>query len=405
MRSAEENVSHLSEHLCITEKFLNAGYQQCTHCVMDTIGDKDIKFDRLGVCNYCHEYKILEERSVIKGEDGEKALMKHVALIKKLGRGKQYDCILGISGGVDSSYLALLCKNQGLRPLLVHFDNGWNSELAVKNIERIKNYTGFDLYTYVMDWEEFRELQRSYLKASVIDIEVPTDQLIFCALNLIARKFKVKYILSGWNTVTEGVMPPSWQYRQKSDSSNLMSIHKSFSSMRLTKLPILGFWSRIANTLVYGIKTISLLEFVAYNKANVKEQLVKELGWADYGGKHYESVFTRFYQGYILPAKFKVDKRKAHLSTLICSRQITKREAILALANDPYDSKLQKEDFEFVSKKLGFTVDEMHQLIKAPIKSHYDYNTDDSSWQLYFRLVKVLSPLDTVFKFLRRPSF
>lgn len=374
-------------------------YQQCTRCVMDTIGDNDIYFNDEGICNYCTGYAELERKTVLKGEEGLKAFRASIDRMKKDGAGRKYDCILGISGGVDSTYLAYLCKRENLRPLLVHFDNGWNSELAVKNIENILKHTGFDLYTYVMDWEEFKDLQRSYLLASVIDIEVPTDQLIFGALNSIAHKYHIKYILSGLNTATEAIMPPSWNYSKKYDSRNLRSIHRAFSKKKLRKLPLMGFWNSLFNQVFWKVQTVTLLNYVDYNKKEVKDIIHKELGWTDYGGKHFESVFTRFYQGYILPVKFNVDKRKAHLSNLICSGQLTRKEALEEMRKPTYDTELQKQDKVYVAKKLNFTQEEFEMILRARPISHNAFESDDKLWNIYFGVIRALKPIKPVIKF------
>lgn len=360
---------------------------------MDNDGDAEILFDHNGICNYCHAYEEMEKQTVFKGDAGKQKLKAAVESIRKDGKGKPYDCILGVSGGVDSSYMAYLAKKEGLRPLIVHFDNGWNSELAVKNIENIISVLGFELYTYVMNWEDFKDLQRAYFKASVIDIEVPTDQLIFGALVKLARKYKIKYILSGWNTVTEAIMPKSWSYDRKSDAHNLLDIHRTYSKKKLRNLPIMGFWNSMWNLVFYKIEIIPLLNYIDYNKKDIKDFLMQNLGWKDYGEKHYESIFTRFYQGYILPRKFNVDKRKAHLSTLINSKQITKEKALEELTKLSYDPVLQQQDKEYVIKKLEFTPQEFEEIMQASPRSHYDFKTDLILWQRYYAALKLFGPV------------
>jgi len=341
----------------------------------------------------------LESQCVLRGVAGEQALRDNITGIKKAGQGKRYDCILGISGGVDSSYLAYICKKEGIRPLLVHFDNGWNSESSVRNIQNIIKYTGFDLYTYVMDWEEFKDLQRAYIQASVIDIEVPTDNLIIGALYRIAQKKGINFILSGWNTVTEGIMPPSWNYRKKSDGRNLRSIHRSYGCRKLTKLPVQGFWNSLKSRYLYDIQSISLLEYLPYNRKEAIELLQNEMHWENYGGKHYESVFTRFYQGYILPVKFNVDKRKAHLATLICSGQMSREDALIELKAPPYPVELQARDKVYVAKKLGFTLEEFETLLNQPAQSHSLFESDDELWSVYFRILRTVKAITQPLKF------
>ena len=355
-------------------------YQQCTRCVLDTTSST-IFFDEKGVCNYCHAFdrqmkKFITIDPVIK----QNQLNQIINYIKKVGKNNQYDCIIGLSGGVDSTYMAYLAKQLGLRPMAVHFDNSWNSELAVKNIENSVSKLQLDLKTYVIDWQEFKEIQLAYLKASVVDIEVPTDQLIFAALNKIARQNNIKYILSGANIVTEYGVPLDWAYRNKSDQTNLLNIYKQFGNgKKLTTLPKFDFYTRYFYNQVYGIQTLSLLNYVDYTKEKVKQVISSELAWQDYGGKHFESVFTRFYQGYILPKKFNVDKRKAHLSALICSGQITKQEAVKELDSNTYDNRLQEEDKVFVIKKFNLTTSEFDAIMNAPRVEHDFYGTELAS--------------------------
>ena len=256
--------------------------------------------------------------------------------LKSDGRGKRYDCLIGLSGGVDSTYVAWLAKQHGLRPLAVHLDNGWDSELAVKNVENIITRCGFDLFSLVIDWEEFRDIQLAYLYASVVDIEVVSDHAIFASMYKLAKEHNTGYILSGTNIVTEFIMPPSWLY-DKMDYSNLKDIHYRFGKKKLNTYPYFDFRKHVYYNSVLGLSPISILNNVPYNKKEVKEIIQKELGWRDYGGKHYESQFTKFYQAYILPEKFHIDKRKAHLSTLICSGQMTRTEALQELEKPLYE--------------------------------------------------------------------
>lgn len=350
----------------------NRAYQQCSISVMDTIADPNIQFDAKGICNYYYEYLDAEKQFVYKGDSGKDKLNEIVDQIKREGQGKKYDCITGVSGGVDSTYLALQAKKLGLRPLIVHFDNGWNSELAVKNIENIISKLGFDLYTLVVDWEEFKDLQLSYIKASVVDIEVLTDHAIMGTIYRLANQYGLKYILSGNNIVTEHVLPSHWIFN-KSDDINIRDIHAKYGKVPLKTFPFFSFKERRYLTNVIGIKTIPLLNYMPFDKNEVKETIIRELDWRDYGGKHYESVFTRFYQGYILPVKFKIDKRKAHLSNLIFSGQLTKEEALEDLKKPIYNIEQLRTDKEFVLKKFGVTEQEFDELMKLPRKEHRDF--------------------------------
>ncbi len=364
---------------------------QCNKCVLDTTVS-DINFDEHGVCNYCYNFQRLAEITIFRPiEQRTRELNVMIDRIKKAGLNKPYDCLLGVSGGVDSSFLAYKAKEWGLRPLIVHFDNGWNSELAVKNIETILKKLQFDFRTYVMDWEEFKDIQLSYLRSSVVDIEVPTDHFIFGSLYRIAAKNNIQYILSGANISTEGINPRPWIFSPKTDLVNLRAIHRKFGSGRIRKLPLLGRYHKYFFEKVFAIKTIDLLNYIPYKKEEVKEKLKTELGWRDYGGKHYESVYTRFYQGYILPGKFNIDKRKAHLSNLICTGQISKEEALQELSLPTYSDVEQMQDKAFVAKKLGIGEEEFHQIMQAPRADQYSFGSEySSSFEAKFRLFRYL---------------
>jgi N-acetyl sugar amidotransferase len=366
-------------------------HQTCTRCVYDS-SIEGITFDQAGLCSYCQKYDKLAARFIdIPQEQKQQQLNTIVSKIKRLGSNKPYDCILGLSGGVDSSYLAWLAKDLGLRPLVVHFDNGWNSEMAVKNIENIVNKLDYDLETYVFNWEEFRDLQRAYFKAGVVDIEVPTDYLIFAVLNKIASKKGIKYILSGYNYATEFGMPKGWNISNKFDNENLKDIHQRFGNVRLKNFPTFGRYQIFYYEKILGIETAPLLNYITYVKKDVKAFIAQELSWQDYGGKHYESIFTRFYQGYVLPKKFGIDKRKAHWSALICSGQATKAEALADLEKAPYPVELQQEDYEYVSKKLGFLKTEFDEIMQAKPVPHDFYKTENENdllWRLYKSAMK-----------------
>lgn len=376
------------------------GYRQCSLSVMDNIADPDITFEKNGICNYYHDYKIAEQRMVFKGSEGAAKLSDSISRIRRRAKAGDYDCVLGLSGGADSTYLAYLAKREGLKPLIVHFDYGWNSEIAVKNVENAVNRLNFDLYTYVMDWPEFKDLLRSYFLASVLDLDVPADHMIFGALFKVAKKYNIKTMLSGHNVVTEHVLPRTWNYN-KFDIVNLRNIHRKFGTKPLRNLPALGLWQTAYYQLVLNIESVQLLNYVDYNKSEVKKIIQKEVGWTDYGGKHHESVFTRFYQGYILPEKFHIDKRKAHLSNLIFSGQLTREEALQDLKKPAYDADLQKEDKIFVAKKLDFSPSEFKAVLQRPNVSHEFYGTDKNQRRLYFKLMRSLKPATSLIKKIR----
>lgn len=378
-------------------KFIPNNYKQCEITVMDNIADPNIRFDKEGICNYYYEYnKLVNKIPWFENSDLKKKKYEETIRKLKSSNGK-YDCVLGISGGVDSTFLAYLLKQEGVNVLLVHFDNGWNSELSVQNIHNIVEKTGFDLETFVMDWEEFKDLQRAYFRASVLDLEVPTDHMIFGSMYKIARRKGITYIISGNNVVTEWLLPKAWYY-PKFDYKNLINIHSRFGEMKLKKLPALGVWHQAFYQLVLGIERIKILDYIDYNKSAVKEIIKSELGWKDYGGKHYESIFTRFYQGYILPKKFGIDKRKAHLSNLILSGQLTKKMALEELSKPPLDAQLATNDKSYVAKKLGFTEEEFEGILSLPNVNHHVYGNDKDDREKYFKMMKLLKPLTRLLK-------
>lgn len=387
----------MSDDRWIDKKFIPENFQQCSLTVMDNIQDPNISFDEKGVCNYYYEFQDLKKQLPWLS-DAELQKQKYTATINSLkNSGKKYDCVLGVSGGVDSTYLAYLLAKEGVNTLLVHFDNGWNSELSVQNIQNIVEKTGFDLETFVMDWEEFRDLQRSYFEASVLDLEVPTDHMIFGSIYKIANSYGLKNIISGNNMVTEWLLPKAWYY-PKFDLVNLVNIQKKFGTLPLKKLPKLGVWQHAYFQLVKGIENIKILDLVDYDKAQAKATIKSELDWIDYGGKHYESIFTRFYQGYILPKKFGIDKRKAHLSNLILSGQMTKEEALVELSKPPMEESLAKADFEYVAKKLGYTNEEFQKILELPNIDHSVYGNDHHERKKYFKMMKMLKPISRLLK-------
>ena len=372
-------------------------YRQCTVTVMDNIADPDISFDAEGVCNYYYEYRRAAADQVLEGNAGKEKLESLAAEIKKAGKGKEYDCLIGLSGGVDSTYVAYLVKQLGLRPLAVHLDNGWNSELAVKNVENIIKKLGIDLFTLVVNWEEFKDLQLAYLKASVVDIEVVSDHAIFATMYKLAKEKNIGYIISGTNVVTEYIMPPSWLY-SKMDFANVKDIHMQYGKRKFKTYPTFDFKKYVYYSGILKLIPVSILNYVPYNKEQVKELITKELDWRDYGGKHYESVFTKFYQAYILPQKFKIDKRKAHLSTLICSGQLTKEEALAELEKPLYVANELKSDTEYVLKKLGLSADEFAAIMQLPIRSHQEFKTDKHLKAGYMKLLEKTAGLRKIFK-------
>jgi N-acetyl sugar amidotransferase len=361
----------------------------CKKCIMNNVNDPDLVLDSEGICNHCRNF----EKAIAlipKGDTAKKYFDNSIAEIKAYGKGKKYDCLIGISGGVDSTYLAYLAKQNGLRALMVHCDNGWNSEISVQNIEKLCAHTGYDLYTLVLDWEEFRDIQLSFFKAGVVDIELAYDYALIATSFKAAIKHNIKYILSGHNIATEGTyMPKSWR-QDKEDIINIKAIHGQFGKVPFKTFPKFSFIKQRMMNRRFAYKT--LLNYVHYNKEEVKKIIAKETGWVDYGQKHYENVFTRFYQGYLLPEKFKINKRQYHLSVLVQSGQISREQALAEDRLPLYDPEKLKHDKEYVIKKLGFTEKSFDEYMKAPIKKHSDYPTLQKYWDVYFKMVKVLKP-------------
>lgn len=348
-------------------------YQICSRCIMDT-SDPDIVFDEVGVCSHCHGFKKKLSTESYLAAKVPGALEKIAGEIKAAGKGKAYDCVIGVSGGVDSTYVAYLAKSIGLRPLAVHLDNGWNSELAVSNIEKVLQKLDIDLYTHVLDWEEFRDLQLSFLKASTPDSEIPTDHAILGLLYKAAASNGIKYILSGSNVATESCAVPAWS-QGHSDWGYIKGVHKKFGTKKLRTYPYYGALRFGRYMLLHKLRWVAILNYIDYKKQDALELLKNELGWRPYGGKHYESVYTRFFQGYILPKKFGFDKRRGHLSSLINAGQMSREEALLEIEKSDYPEALQKQDLEFVIKKLGLSREDFEAIMKAPPKKFSEYRS------------------------------
>lgn len=356
---------------------------------MDT-SDADITFDDHGVCNHCHHADAGVGKYTFAGNQSGERLAALAEMVKK-GRGKgKYDSIMGMSGGIDSSYVAYLAAKLGLNPLVVHFDNGWNSEIAVSNIKKIVQKLGFDLYTYVIDWEEFRDLQRSYFKASVIDIEMVSDHAIFASMFKIAKEQGIKFVLSGTNFRTEHTMPKSWYWR-KQDLVNLKAIHGTYSDKKLKTFPTLTTLRfQASKKLGFGQQYIELLNNLNYSRGEAMDTLGREFDWTYYGGKHYESVFTKFYQAHVLPTKFGVDKRRAHFSDLIHNGELTRMQAMADLEKPCYEEAALASDKAYVLKKLGFSIPEFDQIMRESPRLHSDFNTDQWLVDLMLKVKKLL---------------
>ena len=360
----------------------------CSRCIMDETA-KEITFDENGVCNFCHNYDNVLVNDVHTGKGGEEKLEKLIEKIKLKGKNSRYDVLIGLSGGVDSSYVAYVIKKKyGLRAFAVHLDNGWNTELAVANVEQIVKRLDIDLSTYVLDWKEFRDIQTSFIKSSISNIEIPTDHAIWALLIKTAGKMKIPYIIAGNNVVTESIMPESWLYGSK-DSKLIKSLHKKFGKVKMKTYPSLSTIDYVDYLLVRGIRWVPILNYIPYNKAEAKQTLIDELGWQDYGGKHYESIFTRFFHAYYLPVKFGYDLRKSYLSALICSGQISREEALEEISKPPAPKEMLERDRDYVIKKLGLNEDEFELILKSPNKTYADYPNNESLWKRFNRIISI----------------
>lgn len=362
-------------------------YQICTRCVMDS-RVKDVKFDSNGICNYCTDFlnntkHILQKDPIVQKKDLEIFIEK----IKKNGKGKRYDCIVGVSGGVDSSWAIVLAKQLGLRPLAVHMDNGWNSELAQNNIENLVRGLGVDLYTHVIDWDEYRSLMQSFFDADVIDVELLYDNAMLAVIYQLAAKNKVKFILTGINKATEGIpLPQGWAWN-KLDKKNIYALAKQFGNVKIKTFPSIGTWERVWYYYIKLIELTPFLDYFPYNKFNALEVLQRDYAYKPYPYKHYESIFTRFYQGYILPKKFGIDKRMVHLSTLVAAGQMSREEALKGLAGIPYpDEKALEDDKTYFLKKMGWTKQQLEDYLKRPEVKHDAYPSESNFYNLVFNL-------------------
>ncbi len=361
-------------------------YQICTRCVMDTSAS-DITFNDKGECNYCTNYLRQMASMAHQNSPDSNRLNKLIQNIKNSSTGKQYDCIVGVSGGVDSSYALYIAVKSGLKPLAVHLDNGWNSELAVANIENLVKILNVDLYTHVIDWEENKSLQRAFFKANVVDIELLMDNAMLALNYEMAAKYNVKYILAGTNTATEGIaIPPSWNHYKK-DAQNIKNINKKFGTQPIKTHPLISTLKYLYMELVKGIKWVSFLDYVPYQKQDAIRILQEEVNYKPYPYKHYESVFTRFYQGYILPQKFGVDKRRIHLSALVASGEMNREYALTHFEKIPYNSiDDMNSDLAYVCKKLGFTQDELKKYMAETPVPHEFYGSEKWLWELALKI-------------------
>jgi N-acetyl sugar amidotransferase len=362
----------------------------CTTCVMDTT-DSQITFDERGVCDHCRTFFSQVKPNWHTDERGERALRALVDQIKAAGQGKDFDCIVGMSGGIDSSYLTYIATEFGLRPLVFHVDAGWNSQEAVNNIEKLVDALGLDLYTEVIDWGEMRDLQLAFFKSGVPHIDTPQDHAFFATMYKFAEQHKVNYILTGANYSTECIRNPiEWMYYQ-SDSIQLKDIHRRFGTRPLQNFPTTSIVRhKIYLPYVRGIKVVRPLNYIPYIKSNAKDLLVDKFGWQPYPQKHFESRFTRFYEGYWLPKRFGFDTRKVQLSSLIVTGQMTRDEALEQLKTPALDDATVRHEFEYVANKLGITTTELQSYLDAPKKTYRDYRSQEALYAVGARVLKAI---------------
>jgi N-acetyl sugar amidotransferase len=369
----------------------NREYQICVNCVMDTT-DSKISFDEKGVCDHCNDFY----KSVLPNwhtdERGRAELEAIVAQIKRSGKGKDFDCLLGISGGVDSSYmLHIAVKEFGLRPLVFHVDGGWNSEVAVNNIEVMIDKLGLDLYTEVIDWEEMRDFQLAFFKAGVPHIDIPQDHAFIAVLYNFAYKYRIGYILNGGNISTECVRNPmEWLY-YGTDMAQLKDIHRRFGTIPLKNYP---FSSILRHKLylryIKRIKVVKPLNYFPYVKKDALKVLSETYGWKEYPQKHFESRFTKFYEGYWLPVKFGYDTRKVQYSSLILTKQMSREAALEKLKVPAHDPETIADEFKYIATKLNITEEELRSYLQAPNKTYKDYKNRENLFILGAKVLKAI---------------
>lgn len=366
-------------------------YQICTNCIMDT-SDTRIVFDEKGICDHCNDFYKNTKPNWDTGEIGRNNLQRIVDKIKIQGKGKDFDCILGLSGGVDSSFmLHLAVKEFGLRPLVFHVDGGWNSELAVHNIQMLVEKLGLDLYTEVINWEEMKDFQLAFLKSGVPHIDIPQDHAFVATLYNFAYKYDIKYILNGGNISTECVRNPMEYLYYGTDMKQLADIRKKFGTSEMETYPFSSvlrhkFYLRY----IRGIQVVKALNYMPYIKKDALELLEKEYGWKPYPQKHFESRFTKFYEGYWLPERFGFDTRRVQYSSLILTEQMTRKEALEKMKFPAYNPETIDDEFNYVATKLGITSEELKMYFNQPKKFYWDYDNMESIFNLGAKILKFI---------------
>lgn len=358
-------------------------YQQCIHCVMDT-SDSKISFDASGVCDHCTDFKNNVLPNWRTDASGRAEFQRQVEKIKADNKGRSFDCIMGMSGGLDSSYLLhLAVKEFGLRPLVFHVDGGWNTDIAVNNIQVVVEKLGLDLYTEVINWNEMRDFQLAFFKSGVPHLDIPQDHAFVATLYHFANKHKIKYILNGGNISTECVRnPKDWLY-YGTDMAQLNDIQRQFGTLKLETYPFSSvLFHKIYLRYIKGVQVIKPLNYLPYTKLEAAEILIREYGWRPYPQKHFESRFTRFYEGYWLPTRFGYDTRRVQYSSLILTGQMTREDALERLKEPAYDRATIDEDFEYIATKLGISVAELRHYHEMPLKTYKDYKNRE--WMFGF---------------------
>jgi N-acetyl sugar amidotransferase len=362
----------------------NKNYQICNRCVMDT-SDEDIVFDSKGICNHCTDY--LDTIQKFREDTYKKEKLDLIIkTVKEKGKGKAYDCIMGISGGVDSCYAVHLAVSWGLRPLLMHMDNGWNKDIAVKNIKTIVEKLNLDYVSEVLDWNEFREIQLAFFKSSIVDLEMPTDVAILASIYKHADKHKIKSVFSGGNYSGEGILPLTWGYHVKKDMKLYQYIVDTFSNIKIKKTPVVGLFKEMYYKFVLNIKTFYPLNYIDYNKDDARAFLIEHYGWQDYGGKHHESTITAFWQSYAMPTKYNMDYRRATFSSQICNNQITREEAIEKLKSISYDDESIDQQKAYVAKKYKISLEELEGFLVKPPKTYKDFPNQKKLIDFFYNL-------------------
>jgi len=349
-------------------------HHTCAYCLMDTT-DPLISFDAKGECNHCRSAR--DALGVLpQGKEAKNHISQMVGAIQKAGIGKPYDCIIGLSGGVDSSYIVHCAKDWGLRPLLFHVDGGWNSEIANGNIKKLITHLGFDAQEYTVDWEEMKDLQRAFLASGVPNQDIPQDHLFFAVLFRQCKQYGIKYWLSGSNLATESILPSAWGYNAM-DGGHVRAIHKQFGQHSLRSYPTLSFYEYCRYYLDVNalrlVHTVCPLNYLHYDVFQAKKTMHALYGWQDYGSKHGESRFTKYFQGHFLPSRFGYDKRKAHLSSLIASNSLTREVASIELAKPLYSTDELEQDSQYICERLGYSREQWEQLLKMPLHAHQEY--------------------------------